>query len=115
MSVRHVIHDNDRCRLVVEVDVGLVTITLWWGLNTGSVGQPSMASHGTMSLSPAAARDRGTLRATIEGLERIVGLSPRSGSDDSPTRIGSGELFARRVPLDVIHRSVLDVTRRPTA
>lgn len=107
MSVRHVIHDNERCRLVVEVDVGWVVLTLFFGRDPiEACGLPGhgFSSHASVHLSPADARDRAVLAHAIEGLERVAG-----SSFAHPTSL------ERRVPLDVLHRSVMDVTRRPTA
>lgn len=106
MSIRHVIHDNDRCRLVVEVDVGWVVLSLFFGNAPGLEGigaRPTrFSSHASVHLSPPDARDRIALSHAISGLERCAGL-------------GESESAHRRVPLDALHRSVLDITRRPTA
>lgn len=114
MSVRHVVHDNDRCRLVVEVDVGWVVLTLFFGNATTSVGTAGgFSSHASVHLSPGDARDRLTLSQTLCGMEVIAGLCANaSNGGHISTQV---TLFDRRVPLDALHRSILDITRRPTA
>lgn len=99
--IRHVVHDNTTARIIVEVNVGLVTLHLWWGMNSGDVGKPSMASTGALNLSPAAARDRLVLFRALDGLE-LAGF----GALQSATRL---------VPYDTIHASICNITRRPTA
>ncbi len=106
--IRHIIHDTPALRLVVEPQVHLVTVHLSWGLNDGDLGKPSKASAAIVHLCPAAARDRVILNQTIEGLERIAGLRTPSGHLAETAT-------ARLVPLDAIHRSIMDITRRPTA
>ena len=119
--IRHVIHDNDRCRLVVEVDVGMVTLSLFFG--NAPAGATSwttgtgFSSHASVHLSPADARDRITLQRTLLGLERIAGFQHHSPGDLNVSIANRGFTSdpERRVSLDVLHRSVCDITRRPTA
>jgi hypothetical protein len=112
MSVRHVVHDNDRCRLVVEVDVGWVVLTLFFGNATTPVGTAGgFSSHASVHLSPADARDRAMLSRAVTSMETLA--YPRVGQTN--IEVAAAIFSERRVHLDALHRSVMDITRRPTA
>lgn len=99
--IRHVIHDNDCCRLVVEVDVGIVTLTLFFG---GAPPMGGFSSYAAVHLSPTDARKRLDFALLcLEGLGHAATKGPCE------------VLAARRVPLDTLHRSIIDITGRPTA
>lgn len=96
MSVRHVIHDGPECRLICEVKGGIVVLSLFFGDS-----HHGFTSYASVHLAPVDARDRLRLFRAVDGLE-LVALG----------RIAQPE---RRVTLDTIHRSIMDVTRRPSA
>ena len=95
---RYVLHDNEQLRLVVEVKVGLVVITLWFGPAPGC----SFDCYQTTNLSPSVARDRQAFVRAIAAAEFTAGLT-------------DADKNGRKAPLDEVHASIRRITRTPSA
>lgn len=95
---RFTLHDDARCRLVVEVKAGLVVITLWFGPAPGR----SFDCYQTTNLAPEVARDRVMFARAIAAAEFTAGCEP----DTQHTR---------QTPLDRVHAAIKTITRRPSA
>ena len=111
--IRHVVHDRTACRLTVEVDVGTVTLRLSCGYNDepSSPGSSPPIITACVTMSASAARDRNRLSRVVYGLEAMAKIP------DEVRGYGTRMLTPadHRISLDTIHRSIMDITRRPTA